>query len=165
MASAPPLSNHARGVGPMTINGFRLGAPDVAYIGAGVTVKGAIVVPDSIIVDGVVEGDVTARSIRIGPAGAIKGKVVSTDIDISGVLDERADVKEFLLVRSSGRVEGHVNCGDVQVERGAVLAGGIFSVYSAAAEVKPVNDNRPANAAGFDAAAAIDQRTKIDAAE
>jgi hypothetical protein len=46
-----------------------------------------------------------------------------------------------------------------------VLAGGIFSVYSAAAEVKPVNDNRPANAAGFDAAAAIDQRTKIDAAE
>ena len=149
----------------MTINGFRLGAPDIAYIGAGVTVKGAIVVPDAIIVDGVVEGDVTAQSIRIGPSGAIKGKVVSTDIDVSGTLAEKADIKEFLLVRSSGRVEGHVNCGDVQVERGAVLAGGIFSVYSAAAEVKPVNDNRPANAAEFDAAAAIDQRTKIDAAE
>ena len=155
----------ARGVRPMTINGFRLGAPDIAYIGAGVTVKGAIVVPDAIIVDGVVEGDVTAQSIRIGPSGAIKGKVVSTDIDVSGTLAEKADINEFLLVRSSGRVEGHVNCGDVQVERGAVLAGGIFSVYSAAAEVKPVNDNRPANAAGFDAAAAIDQRTKIDAAE
>jgi cytoskeletal protein CcmA (bactofilin family) len=145
----------------MTINRFRLGAPEIAYIGAGVTVKGAIVVPDAIIVDGVVEGDVTAQSIRIGPSGAIKGKVVSTD----STLAEKADIKEFLLVRSSGRVEGHVNCGDVQVERGAVLAGGIFSVYSAAAEVKPVNDNRPANAAGFDAAAAIDQRTKIDAAE
>jgi cytoskeletal protein CcmA (bactofilin family) len=130
----------------MTINGFRLGAPDIAYIGAGVTVKGALVVPDAIIVDGVVEGDVTARSIRIGPSGAIKGKVVSTDIDVSGTLAEKADVKEFLLVRSSSRVEGHVNCGDVQVERGAVLAGGIFSVYSAAAKVKPVNDNRPANA-------------------
>ena len=57
----------------MTINGFRLGAPDIAYIGAGVTVKGAIVVPDAIVVDGVVEGDVTAQSIRIGPSGAIKG--------------------------------------------------------------------------------------------
>jgi hypothetical protein len=45
-------------------------------------------------------------------------------------------------------VEGHVNCGDVQVERGAVLAGGIFSVYSAAAQVKPVNDNRPAKRSG-----------------
>jgi hypothetical protein len=46
-----------------------------------------------------------------------------------------------------------------------VLAGGIFSVYSAAAEVKPVNDNRPANAAALDAPAASDQRPKIDAAE
>jgi hypothetical protein len=36
----------------------------------------------------------------------------------------------------------------VQVERGAVLAGGIFSVYSAAAQVKPVNDNRPAKRSG-----------------
>ena len=61
----------------MTINGFRLGAPDIAYIGAGVTVKGAIVVPDAIVVDGVVEGDVTAQSIRIGPSGAIKGNVIS----------------------------------------------------------------------------------------
>jgi predicted acyltransferase (DUF342 family) len=82
----------------MSITGFRLGAPDIAYIGAGVTLKGAIVVPDSIIVDGVVEGDVTARSIRIGPAGAIKN-----NIDVSGTLAEKADVKEFLLVRSSGR--------------------------------------------------------------
>jgi cytoskeletal protein CcmA (bactofilin family) len=122
-------------------------------------------VPDAIIVDGVVEGDVTAQSIRIGPSGAIKGKVVSTDIDVSGTLAEKADIKEFLLVRSSGRVEGHVNCGDVQVERGAVLAGGIFSVYSAAAEVKPVNDNQPANAPELDAPAASDQRPKIDAAE
>ena len=86
----------------MTINGFRLGAPDIAYIGAGVTVKGAIVVPDAIVVDGVVEGDVTAQSIRIGPSGAIKGNVISTDVDVSGTLADKADIKEFLLVRASG---------------------------------------------------------------
>ena len=65
-------------------------------------------------------------------------------------------IKEFLLVLS--------NCGDVQGEEGAA-AGGIFSVYRAAAEVKPVNDNQPANAPELDALAAIDQRPKIDAAE
>jgi hypothetical protein len=59
-------------------------------------------------------------------------------------------IKECLLVRSN---------------RGGVLAGGIFSVYSAAAEVKPVNDNQPANAPELDAPAASDQRPKIDAAE
>ena len=46
-----------------------------------------------------------------------------------------------------------------------VLADGIFSVYSATAEVKPVNDNRPANKPERDAPAASDQRPKIDAAE
>ena len=130
----------------MTINGFRLGAPDIAYIGAGVTVKGAIVVPDAIIVDGVC--------------------VIATDVDVSGTLAHKADIKEFLLVRSSGRVEGHVNCGDVQVERGAVLAGGIFSVYSAAADVRPVNDNVPAAApAEMDLAPSSEHRPRIDAAE
>lgn len=149
----------------MTINGFRLGAPDIRLYRCRRDGEGSH------------RGARRHYCRRRGggrcdrpidphrPSGAIKGKVVSTDIDVSGTLAEKADIKEFLLVRSSGRVEGHVNCGDVQVERGAVLAGGIFSVYSAAAEVKPVNDNRPANAAGFDAAAAIDQRTKIDAAE
>ena len=150
----------------MTINGFRLGAPDIAYIGAGVTVKGAIVVPDTIVVDGVVEGDVTAQSIRIGPSGAIKGNVISPDVDVSGTLAEKADIKEFLLVRASGRVEGHVNCGDVQVERGAVLAGGVFSVYSAAAEVRPVNDNVPTAAPSeMELAPSSEHRPKIDAAE
>jgi Polymer-forming cytoskeletal len=84
--------------------------------------------------------------IVTSPSGAIKGNVISTDVDVSGTLAEKADIKEFLLVRASGRVEGLVNCGDVQVERGAELAGGIFSVYSAAAEVRPVNDNVPAAA-------------------
>ena len=65
----------------MTINGFRLGAPDIAYIGAGVTVKGAIVVPDAIIVDGVVEGDVTAPlsgSDRLAPSRAMSSRPTST---------------------------------------------------------------------------------------
>ena len=107
----------------------------------GVTVKGAIVVPDAIVVDGVVEGDVTAQSIRIGPSGAIKGNVISTDVDVSGTLAEKADIKEFLLVRASGRVEGHVNCGDVQVERGACSPAAFSRSIRAAAEVRPVNDN------------------------
>ncbi|MGB2932918.1 MAG: polymer-forming cytoskeletal protein [Methyloceanibacter sp.] len=149
----------------MTSKDFRLGEPNVAYIGAGVTVKGAIVVPDAIIVDGVVEGDVTAPSIRIGPSGIIKGNVISTDVDVFGTLGENAEVKESLLVRSSGRVEGRINCGDVEVEKGGVLAGGIFSAYTRA-EVKPVNDNAPAALRGREfAGAARSGPFKLDAAE
>jgi len=148
----------------MTDETFRLGAPNIAYIGAGVTVKGAIVVPEAIIVDGVVEGDVTAPSIRIGPDGAIKGNVVSSDVDCHGTLGETATVKDFLLVRAGGRVEGRVTCGDVEVEKGAVLAGGIFSSYDRG-EVKPVNDNAPAARRGGDTPGAGADRITVDAAE
>jgi cytoskeletal protein CcmA (bactofilin family) len=148
----------------MTINGFRMGAPNIVYIGAGVTVKGAIFIPDAIVVDGVVEGDVTAQSIRIGPTGATRGNVVAMDVDVSGTLADNAEIKELPLVRASGRVEGHVNCADVRVERGAVLTGGIFWVYSSAG-VRPVNDNAPVEQDTMDVASSPPQRVKLDAAE
>jgi cytoskeletal protein CcmA (bactofilin family) len=43
-------------------------------------------------------------------------------------------VKQFLLVRATGRIEGNVTCGDVQVEKGAILAGGVFSVHASGKE-------------------------------
>jgi cytoskeletal protein CcmA (bactofilin family) len=131
----------------MTINGFRTGAPNIVYIGAGVMVKGAIFVPDAIVVD-----------------GATRGNVVSMDVDVSGTLADNAEIKELLLVRASGRVEGYVNCADVHVERGAVLTGGIFSVYSSAG-VRPVNDNAPVEQDTMDVASPPPQRVKLDAAE
>ena len=121
----------------MSTNEFRLAEPNVAYIGEGVTIKGAITAPDVLVVDGTIEGEVTARSIRVGVSGIIRGNVVSTDADVHGSLSEKVEVKQFLLVRSTGRIEGNVSCGDVQVEKGAVLAGGVFSVHPAVDE-KPV---------------------------
>src|SRR3990172_5632796 len=111
----------------MSNDNFRLAEPNVAYIGEGVTIKGEINVPDVIVVEGTVEGDVTARSIRIGTTGCIRGNVVASEADVHGSLSENAEVKQFLLVRATGRIEGNVTCGDVQVEKGAVLAGGGFS--------------------------------------
>jgi cytoskeletal protein CcmA (bactofilin family) len=118
----------------MTTNELRLAEPNVAYIGTGVTIKGQIHAPDVIVVDGTVEGDVTARSIRVGPTGKIKGNVTSEDADVRGSLSEKVEVKQFLLVRATGRIEGSVSCGDVQVEKGAVLAGGVFSIQSKQAD-------------------------------
>jgi cytoskeletal protein CcmA (bactofilin family) len=117
----------------MANNELRLAEPRIAYIGSGVTIKGEITAPDVIVVDGTIEGDVTACSIRIGVSGIIKGNVISTDADVHGCLSEKVEVKEFLLVRATGRIEGSV-CGDVQVEKGAVLAGGVFSVHATAAD-------------------------------
>ena len=84
------------------------------------TFKGSISAPDVIVVDGIVEGDVTARSVRVGVSGSIKGTVTSIDADVHGKLCDKIEVKEFLLVRATGHIEGSLACGDVQVERGAI---------------------------------------------
>ena len=139
----------------MTTNEFRLAEPNIAYIGTGVTIKGEISAPDVIVVDGTIEGDVRARSIRVGVTGSIKGNVVSEDADIHGSLSEKVEVKEFLLVRATGRIEGNVSCGDVQVEKGAVLAGGVFSIHSKAAD----------KSAPMDLNASSHDRLKLAAAE
>ena len=50
------------------------GQPDNgAYIGKGVTFRGSISAPEAIIVEGTIEGDVTAQTVRIGVGGTIRG--------------------------------------------------------------------------------------------
>jgi cytoskeletal protein CcmA (bactofilin family) len=70
----------------------------------------------------------------IGKGVTIKGEINAPDVIVHGSMSEKVEVKEFLLVRSTGRIEGNVSCGDVQVEKGAVLAGGVFSIHAKAAK-------------------------------
>ena len=51
--------------------------------------------PDVIVVDGTIEGNVSARSIRVGATGIIKGNVTSEDADVHGSLSEKVEVTEF----------------------------------------------------------------------
>jgi cytoskeletal protein CcmA (bactofilin family) len=131
----------------MTNTEFRPTEPNSVYIGAGVTIKGAITAPDAIVVDGAVEGDVTARTIRIGPSGSVRGHVAASEAEVHGLLADKVEIKDLLHVRSGGRIEGNLNCGDVQVERGAVLAGGVFTAPADQETAKPEPAKREAVAA------------------
>jgi len=93
------------------------------YIGEGCVVIGKVDVPDSIVIDGVVEGDLAARYIKVGVSGAITGNIVSTEADIYGAVMQNFEVKQLLTVRSTGRIEGTVVYGELQLEKGAVIAG------------------------------------------
>ena len=53
-------------------------------IGDGVVVKGTFIVPSKAIVNGVIEGDLSAEEVLIGPTGRITGRVAAKVIDVRG---------------------------------------------------------------------------------
>ena len=65
-------------------------------IGDGVVVKGTFVVPSKAIVNGVIEGDLTAEEVLIGPTGKI-----------------------------SGRIAGKVHYSEIEIEKGGEIEGSL----------------------------------------
>ena len=116
---------------------FRPDEENVAYIGAGVTLKGEISAPDLIVVDGTIEGDVSARVIQVGQGGVIRGNVSATEADVSGWISDHIEVKQLLVVRSTGRVEGKVMYGEIELEKGAVITGDLSAIEDYRAAAKP----------------------------
>lgn len=98
------------------------------YIGEGVTIKGEVSVPDTLVVCGSVEGDVSVGNLIVGETGSVKGRITVTEnAEICGKVFEKLDVKCLLILRSSGRVDGNVSYGLLQIEQGASIAGGLSS--------------------------------------
>jgi cytoskeletal protein CcmA (bactofilin family) len=113
--------------------------PNKLHIGEGVIVQGEVTVPDTIIVDGVLEGEIKTHRLVVGVSGVVRGKVmVSGNADIYGRAIDHLEVKNLLVVRSSGGIEGSVSYGELLIERGGAIAGGISSAdYKPAGEAKP----------------------------
>ncbi len=134
------------------------------YIGEGVTIKGEISVPDTLVVCGSLEGDVSVGNLVVGETGAIKGRItVAENAEISGKVFEKLEVKCLLILRSTGRVDGNISYGLLQIEQGASIAGGLSSteyrpeqkpaksdVFGSQKTVKP-DTSRPAKQGGLTA--------------
>jgi cytoskeletal protein CcmA (bactofilin family) len=93
-------------------------------VGEGVTVKSAVVVSETVVVDGVLEGDITAGNLIVSATGTISGRIsVARNADISGRVLEKLDVKGLLVLRASGCVEGTLSFGALTLEQGASITG------------------------------------------
>jgi cytoskeletal protein CcmA (bactofilin family) len=98
------------------------------FIGKGVTIKGAILTSDTVIVHGVLEGETSVNNLLVGETGTIRGRIsVAQNAEVFGKVFDRLDVKGLLLLRSRCRVDGKVICGALQIEQGASVTGGILS--------------------------------------
>src|ERR1044071_1241507 len=102
---------------------FPIVEPDTLYVGKGVCVKGDLSVPGVVVVDGEVEGSVSARAVWVSPTGSIKGTIVAAEAEIHAAISELVEIKQLLVIHATGRVTGDVRYGELQLEKGAVISG------------------------------------------
>jgi cytoskeletal protein CcmA (bactofilin family) len=92
-------------------------------IGDGVVVKGTFTVPSKAIINGVIEGDLTAEEVLIGPTGKITGRVSAKVIDVRGQLHNTIISEKSLIVRSTGKIAGKVQYSEIEIEKGGEIEG------------------------------------------
>lgn len=109
----------------MAQNGY---AKNELYIGEGVSIEGKIETSGRIQIHGEIKGDITASEIRIGPQGVVVGFIKADRLDISGSASNHIEVRETLVVRKTGCVEGDVSYGRIQIDAGASIFGDVRQV-------------------------------------
>jgi cytoskeletal protein CcmA (bactofilin family) len=94
-------------------------------IGDGVVVKGAFTVPSKAVINGVIEGDLTAEEVLIGPTGRITGRVSAKIIDVRGQLHNTIVSEKSLIVRSTGKIVGKIHYSEIEIEKGGEIEGAL----------------------------------------
>jgi cytoskeletal protein CcmA (bactofilin family) len=113
------------------------------YVGRGAELTGTIRARGRVVVDGAFEGEIDCDRLIVGPEGFVQGRIDAASAEIAGHVKAELKAEGLLSARATGRLEGEWSCGEIQVERGAVLAGSAIMVETAM-EGRPL-----AGAAGF----------------
>ena len=98
------------------------------FIGTGVVFKGSINAPNQAIISGTVEGNLIAKDVLIGASGSVTGTTEADFIDVKGELNESITSRNVLIVRNTGKVTGDVTYGEIEIERGGKIKGGMKQV-------------------------------------
>ncbi len=114
-----PAAEAARHAIPPSGEGKRL------IVGQGISLSGEITACDRLVVEGSVQVTLNeTRAIEITETGRFtNGKAEVEEAEISGVYEGELTVRKRLLIRSTGRVQGTVRYGELEIERGGRLSG------------------------------------------
>jgi cytoskeletal protein CcmA (bactofilin family) len=96
-------------------------------VGQGISLAGEITACDRLVVEGSVKVTLNkTRAIEITATGAFTdGKAEVEEAEISGTYEGELTVRGRLLIRATGKVDGTIRYGELEVERGGRIAGSL----------------------------------------
>ena len=130
----------------------------ISRISAGTVIKGEIISPSDIRIDGTFEGKVQSKGrVVIGETAVISGDIVCSDVDLWGKVEGNIFVKDTLALKAGCVVNGNLHVRKLSVELGATFNGNCKTITEAEFDrlagvqpvVKPVQQHaqhqQPAN--------------------
>jgi cytoskeletal protein CcmA (bactofilin family) len=98
------------------------------FIGEGVSFKGSITASDEAVIEGQFDGDLTVGNLLIGQTGRVTGSIKADRVDVKGELNKDVSSRQLLIVRSTGKVNGTLEYGEIEIERGGQVRGNMTQV-------------------------------------
>ena len=104
----------------------------ISRISAGTVIKGEILSPTDIRIDGTFEGRVQSKGrVVVGESATIKGDSVCENIDLWGKVEGNLFVKDTLSLKEGCVVDGNLHIRRLAVELGATFNGNCKTITEA----------------------------------
>ena len=101
-----------------------LNVNSISRISAGTVIKGEIISPSDIRIDGTFEGKVQTKGrVVVGETAVVKGDIICENIDLWGKVNGNVFVKDTLALMEGCQVDGNLNIKRLSVELGATFNG------------------------------------------
>lgn len=115
----------------------------ISRISAGTVIKGEILSPNDIRIDGTFEGKVTSKGrVVLGETAVVKGDIVCVNIDLWGKVDGNIYVKDTLSLKEGCTMNGNLHVRRLSVELGATFNGSCRTITEA--EFDKLSGEQPA---------------------
>jgi len=119
-------------------------------VGRGIRLSGEIQACERLVVEGEVHADLTgALVLEIAENGLFKGRATVDYAEISGSFDGELTVRDRLMLRSTGQVDGDLRYAEMEIERGGRVRGTIGELNGQPAKGKDASAQaaKPGNGA------------------
>lgn len=90
---------------------------------SGVKLRGDIASCETLTVEGEIEAHARARHLMVAACGSFVGRADVEDAEIAGRFEGTMHVAGKLIIRKTGRVDGQISYGQVEIEPGGELRG------------------------------------------
>ena len=109
-----------------------LNVNSISRISAGTVIKGEILSPGDIRIDGTFDGKLQSKGrVVIGETAVIKGDILCDNIDLWGKVEGNLYVKDTLALKEGCIVNGNLHIKKLSVELGAVFNGNCKTICDA----------------------------------